>query len=689
MNNHQSKEYSRWAIAAVLLASASLAFAATPDRLIQNFDTNSAGTGVWYGSSSVGWASAVGNPGGSLLVTNDIGPSSDTPCALYVYPNGGSPWGFSVILDLTQYKSLQFDVRYDATSDITVDQFNAYTNWPANLTNSAGLAVFKSGFSGANLSGSYYGIRIYASGGPGGTKGSLLGTVLIPSVAASGWVHVTLPLTNTALPNITSVGGFMFYKWTQNQGDLANPAEGRYWIDNVFLEGTTTPPPPPTLSMPEAHPGLNLFGPDGNNSGDRYSLYSVAASGNYSWVGNGAPVSYSFTVAQYPGNSHPWFELHEWLIPGTVGTESAPDWTETNAIYMDFQNSGNGTAEWTFRYKTNAPGGNGAFYSDVLATLYDPAGPVGTWTLTFSGNTSVTMTSPTHLTTNFTFSADKVAYFAQGDGTALPLNYYIGCRANNAANGGQKAILSSVQIQGSSATIDDNFLADSALNSSIWTVVAPTANGVQFVPATPNPVYWLTWTAPNTGFVPQSSVGISGPWSDIPATPLTISPGSKLLITDSQLPSANSGFFRVLKRVYSNLTVVLPGETMTATGKTGTPLSQDFTTQYNNGIEVKVYSTAADGVPVNPNNISWVWLSSNTDTNNFQVWARGASKGNPWTIQLNGGTGSGDTTSGLYYAYYHVDFTNAGSYTITASDTTPPTGATITNSVPDGVTVTP
>jgi hypothetical protein len=557
--------FSGLALAAVLFGSARLASAQTADLYINTFDSaTQGGFGAEWGSGSGAWDSGSGNTAGSLAMTLIFRSTDDTPCTEYVclgqYANA---WYVQTPINFSQYKSLQFDIKYDTTSDLSIDQFNNLGSWPTDLTNSLGQTVMQSWASAGYLAGSSLGLEINLCGGPGGQMAPTIAVTNIPAAAASGWAHIRIPI-NPAQGNIDGVSGIVFHKWINQQWGIQNPATARFWIDNVMLEGTAGPPPPPTVSLTKANPGLNLFAGSSSDPNNRYNLRTVqAGSGaNYSWVGNGStPVSYSFTVSGYPAADHPYFMVNQYFVPapydrvaetnGPVGLESSPDWNEATCIFMDLENFNDGSGDWRFRYKTNSPppNGNGTYYSDVLAELRDPAGLLGTWTITFSNNTDVTMTSPTGLKTNFTFSADKVAMFADNAGAALPMYHYIGARANGAANYGQNATLSRVQITGSPTTLDDNFLTDSSLDTSLWQMATASTASIQLLPESNNPVYWVNWTLPDNGFVLQSATDLtSGNWNDTGASPLTLAPGKKVLINISDLPDANQGYWRLIKR---------------------------------------------------------------------------------------------------------------------------------------------
>jgi len=78
---------------------------------------------------------------------------------------------------------------------------------------------------------------------------------------------------------------------------------------------------------------------------------------NYSWYGSNAPVTYSFTVSDYPGANHPGFHTYIYMVPtplvGSGDNNSAPDYQEPNIIWLSLDLGGDGSASYTFRWKTN------------------------------------------------------------------------------------------------------------------------------------------------------------------------------------------------------------------------------------------------------------------------------------------------------------------------------------------------
>jgi hypothetical protein len=320
---------------------------------------------------------------------------------------------------------------------------------------------------------------------------------------------------------------------------------------------------------------------------------------------------------------------------------------------MDFENYNDGSGDWRFRYKTNSPGcsgnyngGNNGYYDNVQAELRDPAGVLGTWTLTFVNNTNVTMTSPKGLTTNFVFSVDDVSWFADNSGAALPLYYYIGCRENG-AGAGVFAVVSRVSIQGSVNTLDDNFLADTSLDTNRWQVVAAFAPSIQLVPATPKPLYWVDWTLPANDFSLENSPSLTGPWTASGTTPIAYCGVVKNCVTTSNMPCAGSGYYRMVKRDNGQLQVLLPGESNapnTPTGKIGTPDPQ------------ALYYTI--DLTINHCDATWHIVPS-SDT--VAITSTDTLAYLPSNTALVNGTA---TISGEFY------FQSSGTWTITATDVT-------------------
>lgn len=472
------------------------------------------------------------------------------------------------------------------------------------------------------------------------------------SLADTNWTHITRPI-DQGLANLEIVNGFYIKMWSN--GAFTNTLT--FSADNVWLEPVPTnalPVPPPTLNLEQASPGLNFIAA-GSGQYDRQNIRTRTP--EYSWLGKGnTPVSYSFTASGYPGSANPNFEIHTYLIPvpydsvvgaGTVGTGSAPDWAETNCIFMELQNKADGSAAFTFRWKTNSiPDGNGTYYSTPLASLSDTNGPLGTWTLSFLNDTQVTMTAPNGSITNFEFSTDKLAGYKDGTGSALPLYFYLGAKPQDAGNLGKFAQVSHVKIQGAGTPIDEDFLSESALDTNRWELVAN--NGTSGVQVVPKNCMWLDWTLPDAGFVLQTNSALTASgWKENAAAPLALSTGKKVLLGAADKPGSTEGLFRLVKREYTKLQVLMPGETAapgTASGKTGTPTAQTV------GLPFDVIVNAVDD--------TWHRISlAPTDT--IHITSSDEIATLPADAQLVGGTKT-----------FTVTFYGTGGFTVTATDVT-------------------
>jgi hypothetical protein len=168
-------------------------------------------------------------------------------------------------------------------------------------------------------------------------------------------------------------------------------------------------------------------------------------------------------------------------------------------------------------------------------------------------------------------SADAALFTDAGGFTFL-----MGCQANNGGNLGQRAVFSNVSITGVASPISDHFAVDTTLNTNEWALLGANNAGLLVVPA--GSAYWIDWTLPDVGFSIQQATTLSGgdiAWTD-PGLP-TIGPLSgtrRILVPSSNVPGPKTGFYRMVQRTFTQLQVLLPGETNapdTLTGKTGTP----------------------------------------------------------------------------------------------------------------------
>jgi len=547
-----SKQWLQSALVGVGLAASINIAMAVPDRVLGTFDTGITGTPNW----AKGWGGAAptfdatqdntGNNGGACYISGDFTLAVDGQ-ALNVYGCiSGNPWWHpDPPFDMTLYKSLEFDIKWDPTSTLSLADFNSPPSG-----GEGGIAIWNS-FDGNNW--------------------PTVGRANIPAAAATGWAHVSIPI-NPATADISVSYGIMFKKWIAAT-QIAAGGTFAFWVDNVVLKGTDAPPPPPTLALAKTVPGLDFVAASGGQY-DRQEIRTVGS--NYSWVGASGPVSYSVNVAQIANNAHPGFQLFTHLVPGTPNpTRADSDYHEPNVVMWRIMNNADGSAWSDLRFKTNAPESNGNMWTEgqggFPGGVWNPT-TVGTWTITFNQNTNVIITAPGGNTVTNNFTPGVIAIF-----NADPhMQVNVGCVPGELSRLGQMAIVKGVKITGTPGqpNVDSNFVGQSP-DTNVWTVLEQNPNGVQEIPLTAP--FWLTWTLPANGFSLQDSDKVAGGIWASPALSSYAAGGMQYtLLNATNLPGAN-GFFRMIKRVGTKLLVLLPGETAapgTPTGKTGTPTFQ-------------------------------------------------------------------------------------------------------------------
>jgi len=599
-------------IAALMLAGAGTTLAqTTPDLTIQTFDTGDAGVGNWYGSGTYTFDAtqdATGNSGGSLHITVPNDTSSDTPLNPFICINGGNPWYNAGVVNLALYKSIDFDVKWDNTSILTIDQFNSQT-WPTN-------------FGTANQAGDPYGqsfnIKAVSPVGPAWVQ---LGHTNIPAAASNGWVHVSFPI-DPSIAGIGAIQGVDFEKWNANytsivSNGVASPTGfpfAKFWVDNIVLKGTAGPPPPPTVQpLAKTAKGLNvIYGSSGQY--DRHEARLQADTGKM-WVGNATPanpVTYSFTINSYPDTADAntsGCESYLFIIPNPAAHDNAPDWNETNVVVCYIQ-QGLTNAIMRFQYKVNEDhqqamysGGNEArgYYTnapgswDGVTPNYLESGnlgsvtntatsPTGTWSVKFTSNTNVTLIAPDGSTSSFIFPPYNVQYFAEAVGaTTNSSDVYLGGQPNQLNVLNDAVVYSAFSVTGTPNPFSDNFLTESTLNATNWDVTVSSYPGPFIVPA--SAAYWVNWTLPATGFGLQISTNVTGiQYGTSPSKGpiLGLNGINSQLVDSSELPAGKTAFFALLKRTFSQLQVLLPGQTNapgTVLGYSGSPTPISLTTQ--------------------------------------------------------------------------------------------------------------
>ena len=496
--------------------------AQTPDLVVNTFDSadEAAQWSRWWGAAVQTYEfdptmDASNNAAsGSLKATVEFDRTTHGGDNQFAMVGG---FADNAVVDGTQYTNLVFDLRWDPNSPKRVEGDFGFLE----------IGFRKSDFSQLWLT-----------------------PLTVPATAADGWMKVTLPISPGAA-GVDRLTGVVFKLWSgdPNTGFIGNTV---FWIDNVTLEGREdTTVPAPTLFLEEADPGLRIYA-SGSGQYQRQNIRSVETT--HSWVGAASPVTYSFNIADYPDAAHPGFQTHLFLVPGSglPNWEAGPDWSQPNIIFLDIQNTAEGTANATFRHKTNSPNGNTMIYNSNPEN--GPAGSIasissetilGTWSLTFSNDTSITLAAPNGASTNFTISAETAALFAD------PLYIYLGVQPNRTENLGQSALFTNFRSTGTASPITETFAgvvpetdpeAAPNLDPAIWERVAENAAGVVLIPT--NTTYVAEWTVPAVGFKLQHANSLTNPdWTDVTATATQIGDRVRAPLA----VTGNQGFYRLIK----------------------------------------------------------------------------------------------------------------------------------------------
>ncbi len=611
---------------------------------LDTFDIG-ANTANFAGSGSVAsWIYWYNTPGGNLAITNDItmdasnnpasgslridSPFLNTPGTQNLFfgtfGNGGG-YDFSTTANLLLYSNISFDIHVDPS-------MTPFTSSTATNFGSIGVGVVTSGYGFDSV-----------------------GSLTIPLNATNGWVHMSVPIDKTAGYAANPVPGIGL--------DFANYSgypefNFRFWIDNISLVGSTAPPPgPPSLigHLQTPVPGLNSIGTS-KSQYQRYHLATINDTG-YTFVGQPS-VTYSWTISAFPTNSD--WQQHIFLVNGQPGQyDQAADYNLADCIFMTVQSQGPGqNATFNFRYKTNEPAGNSMLFNALSPTnaantnlwpvmpvcsLQDSNGPIGTWSITFAQTTNVTLKSPSGFTTNFTFDADSAALFAD------PMSICVGGQVNSSGFG-QILVTSNFTVTGSATPLSDNFATDTVLDTNTWKNQANDTNGVEIVP--PGSAYWLNWTLPDASYSLQASASIPATnHISLASIGTILNDGQRqVLLASSNLPSAKQGFFSLVKRNFSQLQVLLPGETAapgTVTGKTGTPTPVSLSA--SGGVEV---------ITVNAVDANWFPVPGVIDSVSLDSTDSGA------VLPNNAAMVNGTVQFPLFL------FQDTGTWTVTATDVT-------------------
>jgi hypothetical protein len=413
---------------------------------------------------------------------------------------------------------------------------------------------------------------------------------------ANQWNHVVIPITPTLI-SAGLVNGFGCYLW-YNTGATTPPAHLEFWIDNMRLTALSAPPPPPTLAVQNL-PQTGLLLDSGlQDETFRHEIWTVTS---YPWEGNsssGSPVTYSMTISSVPNPAiYPSWEANIFLAPND--SFSNPENNGTDVGWLQILDDTNGTATATMHWKTNsafdyamlyntqyggAGGTNNVLGAGLLGALSAPS-MVGTWSISFTGDTNLTVNGPGGVSTNLTIPESWLQVWDADAGGVGPVAYaYFGDDSFTSTNQGLMW-LSSVSISGgiSDDAITNTFTA--ALDTTAWGAADNTT-------VVTSPSLLVSWTAPGAYYTLEATTNLESPvtWEAItnnPAVPITsyeVFTNIHAIIAVTDLPSTNCTFFALNRSVAVALQVLMPGETNapgTATGKIGTPTPQTVGNTFN------------------------------------------------------------------------------------------------------------
>jgi hypothetical protein len=320
-------------------------------------------------------------------------------------------------------------------------------------------------------------------------------------------------------------------------------APSYYFLNNVVLStapfGVDSASPPPTLGIQQARPELRIFAGSSVNTYDRAELDAVDQNQSWIWPGVAYPVTYSFTLLDFP--VAPGMQCQLFLIP----TKFIPsDKTPTGDQYVDYQASNelwltinglpanpDGSSGYYAQvaWKTNNPNANPnhlalANGNGVVNGLYTNTGnqnPVGTWTLRFDSATTGALIPPGVAALPFTITdPNAAADFAN------PVLAVFGLQPNAPPSGGTGNEGTYIDYAGISvAGVQDGDYSEDFVNdlaaghatitsSGLWdTSDSAASTSVQLVNT--NFPLWVTWTSPALGW----GLGVS------PNLPITEPPG--------------------------------------------------------------------------------------------------------------------------------------------------------------------
>jgi hypothetical protein len=432
----------------------------------------------WFGSAfqSLSWdpsSDASNNPNSGSLEIN-LNWSNGTQ--FVVWDQGEANDYYALGISALTYTNFQCDVRFAPGS--------------ASDTGTAGQAIF------GHLR---FGDRTSSYGQ------DWFGAVDV-AATNTNWVHVSVSLNAITDTNLLDIQGLIigidegFYSLNLN-------GISTLWVDNIKFTGpgAVVTQGPPVLKMAAAVPGLRIFAGSSVNNYDREELATVDQS--QSWIGGSYPVTYAFTLQDYPANI---YQTHIMLVPVNTSGQANMGNAGTVNEYIDYQASNElwmvlapvaGGVSASVQWKVGSPNAN----PGNTALTITNATAVGTWKLTFTSASQGTLTAPGASPAAFTISDPNVS-----TDFANPLVAYFGLQPNSTAGEGEFEDWSNITVTGVTGVQEnDTFAADSSLNS-IWANNSASLTSLQLVPASAEPAYWVNWSLPAFGYALGTSDNIAG-----------------------------------------------------------------------------------------------------------------------------------------------------------------------------------
>jgi len=402
---------------------------------------------------------------------------------------------------------------------------------------------------------SYGDLNVSMEGLPGYFWG-LLGTHTL-TASDTNWVHLSFPIAGHGFTNIDRVILQLGRGWSDANGAHGMSNSVIYYVDNIKLWAPGVAPKIVSLRRGQQGGGVQITMDRDGDQYERDGITTPSGGNNYSWY-NAGGVTYSFTITNFPDTiAHPGFDVHMYMVNATTCPElafnetyGAVDWNAADMIDVRVMSptNGSGGVDFSFRYKTNSSAANP---TNLVAEVHAPSA-IGTWSVTFgANNTSVGLTGPGGISTNFTLDAAVANRLGDGDngtGPQMFLNFgaFKDDVVNNGINNGMSATISRIQVIGGSAPLDDTFAGPELTSLYAWRPTASTS--IHWIPA--GTAWWLSWTVPDEGYSATSSSSVDGPYNDAGVTFSYLSGANRVAaVPTASLPAGSSAFFRLSKPV--------------------------------------------------------------------------------------------------------------------------------------------